>query len=289
MMKYETLELTPESRMSLPGKFMQLSDGFVHYEVDGHDTGDIVVLVHGFSSPLIIWDNTFDVLIKNGFRVLRYDLYGRGFSDRPNVKYNIELFYRQLHEIVKELDLTQKAVNLVGLSMGGIICIVFADRHPDLVKKISLIDPAGFPTGKRLFPIILKVPGLNYLILKFIGHERLIKGQMKDFYNYDQIDDYLKKYKEQTYYKGFLRAISSTILNFPFGGFTDIYKRVGARNFPMQLFWGEKDRVIPFTVSKKVQDTIPHIEFHTIKESGHIPHYTHSNEVNPLLIEFLKD
>lgn len=288
-MKYESLDITPELRESFPGKFIQLSDGFVHYELEGPKTGDVVVLVHGFSTPLFIWDNNFNVLIKNGFRVLRYDLFGRGFSDRPRTKYDIELFTRQLFELVNELDLIQQKINLVGLSVGGIICIVFADKYPNLVKKISLIDPAGFPTGKRVYPFILRVPGLNRLLVKIGGHNRLIQGQREDFYNYEHVDDYLEKYKEQTYYKGFLRAILSTIVNLPFTGFADTYKRVGTQNLPMQLFWGDKDQVIPYTVNQKVRTAIPHIEFHSIKGSGHVPHYTNPAKVNPLLVEFLKE
>ncbi|MFX0172668.1 MAG: alpha/beta fold hydrolase [Candidatus Hodarchaeota archaeon] len=232
-MKYESLEITAQLRESLPGKFIQLSDGFVYYELEGPETGDVVVLVYGFSTPLFIWDNNFDVLTKNDFRVLRYDLFGRGFSDRPRVMYDIELFNRQLFELVNELGFTKQKMNLVGLSVGGIICIVFADKYPNLVKKISLIDPAGFPTGTRLFPSILKVPGINRILLKIGGHNRLIQGQKEDFYNYEQIDKYLEKYKEQTYYKGFLRAILSTIVNLSFTGFVETFKRVGTQNLPM--------------------------------------------------------
>ncbi len=287
-MKYETIELTDEVRKTLPGSFIPLTDGITHYDLSGPEDGKTVVLVHGFSSPSFIWDPVFEALSKDDFRVLRYDLYGRGTSDRPLAQYNVDLFDRQLYELLSQLTLTQTPINLVGLSMGGIICINFAFKHPELVQKISFIDPAGFPTEKSLYPPILRIPIINRIILKFfITHKRLIEGQKPDFYNYKDIDDYLEKYQKQMKFRGFKRAIVSTVLNIPLSGFEDVYREVAASRLPMQLFWGKKDQTIPYTTSKIAKAIIPDIEFHTIEDSGHIPHYTHPKSVIPLLIEFL--
>jgi pimeloyl-ACP methyl ester carboxylesterase len=173
--------------------------------------------------------------------------------------------------------------------MGGGISVVFADKYPELVKKVSLIDPIGFPMGRNILLSILKVPVLNNLILKlYLSHNRIIEAQKEDFYQYGKVDDYLNKYTEQLRYKGFLQAMRSTVLNTPFTNLKETYERVGKRNIPVQLFWGEKDQTIPYATSQKVCTAVPAIEFHTIKESGHIPHYTHSGKVNPLLGNFLK-
>ncbi|MFX1518715.1 MAG: alpha/beta fold hydrolase [Promethearchaeota archaeon] len=288
-MNYESIELTDEIRESLPGKFIRLSDGVAHYELEGPSNGDVVVLVHGFSSPFFVWDPTFKFLVKEGFRVLRYDLFGRGYSDRPKVKYNMDLFIQQLFELVNQLGLAQKKFSLVGLSMGGGICVVFADKYPELVKKVSLIDPIGFPTEKSAFSSLLKIPRLNKLILRRFNHEKLIENQKGDFYHYNKFDEYLEKYAEQMRYAGWLRAIRSTILNLPFTNLKETYERIGKRKVPMQLFWGENDQTIPYSNSQKVCEAIPDILFHSVKECGHMPHYTRPNEVNPLLLQFLRD
>jgi len=67
-------------------------------------------------------------------RVLRYDLYGRGFSDRPDTVYNQTCFDKQLCELLTALG-NDKPINLIGLSMGGAIAIGFADKHPELVAN----------------------------------------------------------------------------------------------------------------------------------------------------------
>src|ERR1017187_5282006 len=73
----ELYSLDESVRKNAPGSFIHLSDGITHYELSGPDTGKLVVLVHGFSVPYYIWDSTFSRLVQQGFRVLRYDEYGR--------------------------------------------------------------------------------------------------------------------------------------------------------------------------------------------------------------------
>ncbi len=288
-MEYEYIELNDKTRESVPGEFIQLSEGFVHYELDGPVEGDVVVLVHGFSTPLFVWDPVFENLVKEGFRVLRYDLYGRGYSDRPHTTYNMDFFMHQLLELLEQLGLTKDRINLVGLSMGGGICVVFADKYPNMIKKVSLIDPIGFSIGRNTLLSILKIPVLNRLILRlYLGHNRIIEAQKEDFFEYEKVTNYLDKYTEQMKYEGFLQAIQSTVLNTPFTNLKETYERLGKRELPMQLFWGEKDQTIPYPTSQKVCAAVPSIEFHTIKECGHMPQYTRPNEVNPLLVKFLR-
>src|SRR6056297_3832870 len=125
-MKYEQITLTNTVRENLPGKFIKLSKGYTHYELleangpnaDGPKGSDLVVLVHGFSSPMFVWDKVAPFLKKNGFNVLRYDLYGRGFSDRPNYTYDKDIYDSQLINLLSTLGYEDTSFHLVGLSMG---------------------------------------------------------------------------------------------------------------------------------------------------------------------------
>ena len=42
-----------------------------------------MVLIHGISIPMWTWDEVVPPLVQAGFRVLRYDAFGRGESDYP--------------------------------------------------------------------------------------------------------------------------------------------------------------------------------------------------------------
>ena len=136
----ETKTLTDASRKNIPGSFIKLSQGVTHYQLEGPANAEVVILVHGFSVPYYIWDPTYDFLIKKGYRVLRYDMYGRGYSDRPDVPYNQELYNTQLLDLINQLKLNGK-INLAGVSFGGAVITNFTCSHPGMVNKLILVDP----------------------------------------------------------------------------------------------------------------------------------------------------
>jgi pimeloyl-ACP methyl ester carboxylesterase len=283
----ETKELNDAVRANAPGSFARLSDGLTHYELGGAINGQPVVLVHGFSVPYFIWDPTFAFLTKSGFRVLRYDLFGRGFSDRPPVSYNIDVFCKQLRELANTLDLER--FHLIGLSMGGPITASFATRHPEMVQKLVLVDPSGAKpiTLSRLLKGAT-TPGFGELVFGLFGSGHMIKSVESDFYNPIHIRDFVKKYMVQMKYKGYLRAILSTVRTGMLGEFSSTFWELGKLGIPTMLLWGRKDKTVPFAHSDVIRKAIPQVEFHAIDNCGHLPHYEKPEEVNPLLLEFLK-
>src|SRR5437879_6018100 len=52
----ESRTLDDAARKTATGSFVRLSDGVTHYQIDGPGTGRAIVLAHGFSVPLYIWE-----------------------------------------------------------------------------------------------------------------------------------------------------------------------------------------------------------------------------------------
>ena len=131
----ETLVLDDAARASMPTEsFVKLSDGYTHYEWGGPENGQPVVLVCGAGTPMFIWDYQFDALAQAGFHVLRYDLFGRGLSDRPSV-YTADLYDRQLLELLDSQGI-KTPVDLAGLSLGGAITIPVVPYKAGLKVKL---------------------------------------------------------------------------------------------------------------------------------------------------------
>ena len=284
----EAKELNDLTRKEASGSFIQLSDGVTHYELSNPEAEDTVVLVHGFSVPYFIYDPTFEFLTQSGFRVVRYDLFGRGLSDRPNTRYNIDLFTRQLGDLLDALRFT-RPVTLVGLSTGGPITGTFTARRPERVNKLVLIDPVG--ANPLPFARILKLaamPIVGETIIGWIGIDGMYKIISSDFFDRRLVEEFQSRYIIQMRYKGFKRAILSTIRNHMLESFLDDYQRVAQLGKPVLLFWGHNDPTVPFSHSAELRKAIPSVEFHAIENCGHIPHYEKPEEVNPILLEFLR-
>jgi pimeloyl-ACP methyl ester carboxylesterase len=283
----ETRELNDLTRKELSGSFIQLPDGVTHYELGNPDKENTVILVHGFSVPYFIYDPTFEFLTGSGFRVVRYDLFGRGFSDRPDTRYNIDLFVKQLADLMDTLCFT-RPVNLIGLSTGGPITATFTARFPERVNKLVLIDPIG----AKLLPFsrILKLaamPIAGEAIISLFRSEGTVKNFASDLLDRELVGNFQARYIAQMQYKGFKRGILSTIRNGMLDSFLRIYERVGKMDKPVLLFWGRNDPTVPFKHSYDLQAAIPNLEFHVIENCGHIPHYEKPEEVNPILLDFL--
>lgn len=280
--------LDEAARKSADGSFVKLRDGITHYELGNPKHEETVVLVHGFSVPYFIYDPTFEFLTRSGFRVLRYDIFGRGFSDRPKTHYNLDFFVRQLGDLLDALQLT-RPVNLIGLSMGGPITAAFTSQNPGRVDKLTLIDPAG-ARPITLSPLLkaARIPIVSDAILGVIGTDFLVKSAADDFFDPQLVAHFQARYKIQMQYKGFGRAILSTIRHHMLGSFIEVYRLLGGMGIPVLLFWGRDDRTVPFEHSADLRAAIPQAEFHVIEHCGHIPHYEKPDEVNPILLKFLR-
>lgn len=284
----ETRELNDDTRRMTGGSFVQLPDGVTHYELSNITRDHTVVLVHGFSVPYFIFDPTFHFLSHNGFRVLRYDLFGRGFSDRPNTQYTIDLFVKQLSDLLDALRFNHP-VCLIGLSMGGIISAAFTARYPGRVEKLILIDPAGarpVPLS-RMFKVLTK-PVIGEAILFIIGRRGMVRNIASDFFDKNLVEHFEQRYLIQMQFKGFKRAILSTIRNNMLGSFIDRYRQVGSAGKPVMLLWGRHDTTVPLKHSEDICAAIPNVEFHIMEDCSHIPHYEKPEETNIILLEFLR-
>src|ERR1041384_6127668 len=222
----EQRDLDAALRAGLPGRFASLSDGYTHYELDGpveSEGGRTVVLAAGFSVPYYIWDPTFKALTNAGFRVLRYDYYGRGYSDRPAIPFKDDMYVRQLDELLNAARISGP-IDLAGISFGGSLITSFADKYPDRVHSLVYFDPS-IRKPYQLSLIENIPPVWNYL--PAVLDERFwADGQLGDFLHPEHFPDWTARYTDQMHYKGFRRARLSEIVSNANVDQTDQLKRV---------------------------------------------------------------
>jgi pimeloyl-ACP methyl ester carboxylesterase len=141
------------------GNFIQDRHGFTHYKIDGKEQqGPMVVMSHGLGTSTNAFEAVAAELVNSGFKVLRYDFYGHGYSKyggrRTYWKYDNDMLVDQLEDLldyVEQEEVTgvqQGTTTIVGHSTGGVVAIeanrrwLKDDSKRDIVPSIILVAPA---------------------------------------------------------------------------------------------------------------------------------------------------
>ncbi|TCD46963.1 alpha/beta fold hydrolase [Chlorobium sp. N1] len=114
----------------------------IRYREYGEEHADRlpILFLHGYGAMLEHWDLNIPQF-SEGRRVYAMDLIGFGRSDKPNVRYSLELFAAQIEAFLQLKQIGR--VILVGHSMGAASAIFFADRRPEKVEALILANPSG--------------------------------------------------------------------------------------------------------------------------------------------------
>lgn len=286
----ETLDLTDAERERLGDNFISLPSGVTRYEIKGN--GRCVVLVHGYATPYHIYDKLFDALVEQGYCVLRYDLLGRGLSERADAEYAPDLFAKQLDEITTAL-LGDKSFVLVGTSMGGSICTTYTAKHPQKVQKLVLLAPAGMDNFKPpVYMKICKPRGIGELVFFNVAGKMLLTRCASEMYNLgeDEKDYYMRKFAESARYKGFLKctlsSLRNTILNTNYTA--KQYEKVSAQNVQTLCIWGDADKTMPHYQATRFKELCPKAQLITYEGSGHIFVYDEGERTSRDVIKFIE-
>ena len=123
--------------------FVEIEGASIYYELSG--TGPTIVLLHGFSFDMTVWDDQMEALTES-YRVLRYDLRGFGRSTAGDVAYT---HAGDLKALLDHFSISNPC--LAGLSLGGGAVINFALMYPDYARAIILVAPSlgGFRWSER--------------------------------------------------------------------------------------------------------------------------------------------
>jgi pimeloyl-ACP methyl ester carboxylesterase len=281
----ETVNLDQSVRAQAPGKFVKLSDGLVHYQLIGSAEGPTIVLIPGATLPFFVWDPIVDQLVGAGFRVLRFDLFGRGYSDRPNLRNDPAFFNKQIKELLNALQV-KVPVHLMGIASGGLTSVLYTDQYPNDVSSLTLICAEGLgatPFIVRLF----QIPVVSDYIVDISG-DKLLLDRLN---NYSQdpaiVNDLRNRFRPSIHIKGFKRSFLSLLRNMPIWSAGPVYQRVGQLRIPTLIVWGNQDHITPVAMAKPVHEAMPHAELRLL-ESGHLPQYEHPKLFTPILLDFLR-
>jgi len=266
------------------------NSGNIDLYYEDHGSGKPVVLIHGYPLSGASWEKQVPVLLDAGHRVITYDRRGFGKSSQPTTGYNYNTFAEDLHKLITQLELRDFA--LVGFSMGGGEVARYLGKYGSKgVSKAVIIS--GVP------PFLLKAPdnpeGLDSSV--FEGIQKAIVTDryafftefFKNFYNLDVLLG--KRVSEQVVQSSWnVAAGSSAVASLACvpTWHEDFRNDVARIDVPTLVIQGDADRILPIAASGlRAAKLIKGARLLVVKDGPHCITWTHAEQVNTELLEFL--
>ncbi|KAF5385411.1 hypothetical protein D9757_005387 [Collybiopsis confluens] len=278
----KTWTLYPPDLYGEEGTYVNLPYGKTRYWLMGPPESDKkIVLIHGLSVPAMIWKEVAPSLAAKGYRVLLYDLYGRGYSDAPQTKYDSNLYVTQLALLMQHVK-WDKAI-LVGVSMGGGVAAAFAASFPDLVEdRVIVISSAGLVltsdmsrTTKFMSLPLVQALTSSFIAQKFLQH---LIDSPNETTPVNPIEDIVRL--QSAHLPGFNNAISSTLREGPVRGEYRSFSSDVWNSRRLLIIHGTTDNTVPYKYAKMIESALPRhcrSEIVTIDGGGHDLTISHPN------------
>ncbi|KII94579.1 hypothetical protein PLICRDRAFT_96811 [Plicaturopsis crispa FD-325 SS-3] len=289
------------------GAYLQLPYGRMRYWLMGPEDGKKIVLIHGLSVPAIMWKDVAPTLAARGFRVLLYDLYGRGYSDAPATTYTTPLFTTQLALLMQHIHWDR--AHVAGVSMGGAIAVAFARDYPDLVEdRVALIACAGLlesadisRTNKfmssplvqtatsiapfRVRTVLVYIPSPQ-LYLQHLAASNATAPDSKspEAAQFDSIAHIVRI--QSAHLPGYNHALASSLRSGPPRGLASAFKQLGESGRKVLLIHGTEDNQVPYKYTAAIRALVPGAELVTVDGGPHDLTISHPDVVNKALVTF---
>ena len=260
----------------------------LYYE--DHGTGQPVVLIHGYPLDGSSWEKQTAALLEAGHRVITYDRRGFGRSSKPTTGYDYDTFATDLATILDTLDLHD--VVLVGFSMGtGEVGRYLGTRGADRVAKAVFLgslepyllqtddNPDGIP--QSVFdPLLAAVKADRYAFFtqffagffntdEFLGNrlsQEALDANQQLAYN---ASPYASVWAQPTWLTDFRADI----------------EKIGV---PSLIVHGTGDNILPVDATgRRFAQALPSATYVEIEGAPHGMLWTHAEEVNEILLDFL--
>lgn len=267
------------ARADAPGRFAKLPQGTTHYEWFGPSRGPVIVLIHGLTTPSFVWRGMTRGLAASGYRVLIYDLFGRGYSDRPAGRQNAAFFNRQLNDLLAHENVGDD-ITIVGYSMGGAVATCFAAAAPERIRQVVLLAPAGMhQLGDSTVKFIRDTPFLGDWVMRVFYPSVLRKGIRAEQGQFSSVKDIGKLQLAELKQRGFLPAVLSSLRGILSNTLDEEHQLLSERGVRVLAIWGRQDNLIPMTAAGTLATWNHDAHQEVIEDGGHAITYSHSEEV----------
>jgi pimeloyl-ACP methyl ester carboxylesterase len=270
------------ARAGVEPRFLDAAGWRVRYVRAG--TGPPLVLLHGFASSIYTWSETLPALAAQ-HDVIALDFPGFGGTEtRPTL--TADDLARVVPAVTDGLGLG--AYDLVGHSLGGAVAAVTAAAHPQRVRRLVLVDAAGFNLSAADRPAVVRalgaVPPAVFELLP-LARPSTTLGLRQVFHDSrlltrERVDEYLAPMVRP----GTAAALRS-LLGSRAG--LDVPAQVARIRQPTLVVWGRDDRWIAVSDASRFLAAIPGSRGEVLDSCGHMPQEERPADFARMVLAFL--
>ncbi|MDB5163474.1 MAG: hypothetical protein JWS12_91 [Candidatus Saccharibacteria bacterium] len=224
-------------------------------------------IIHGWTYNLEKWTVITDLLTKEGFRPVQLKV--PGLASRSKKVWDIDSYMAWLDQ---QLEGEEHPI-VIGHSNGGRIALAYAQKYPERLAQLILIDSAGIPndhylTAKlklktlrgvsKLGQPVKRVPGVRRVFYKIIGAR-----------DYEQAPPNMKKTMAN------MLAADKTI-------------HLRSIKTPVTLVWGRNDSTTPLRDGRLMRRKIRGAKLFVVEGARHAPMATHPQKVAQIIAKVVQ-
>ncbi len=233
----------------------------------GDGGGDPLVLLHGVATSRLIWRHVTAPLA-GARRVIAVDVPGFGESAPAAAGFELADAADALRE---RLELER--FDLLGHSLGGALAVAVAARHPDRVRRLVLVSPAGLaPRAQNV------AAALGHAAQVAVALRRRVGGRLVE-----HAPGRWAMFGTTVADPGRLSPDDARLMIRASGGASriaagvrqalaaDLRDDLAAAPMPVGVIWGDADRVVPYAGLEAIKALRPDAATETLHATGHVP------------------
>ncbi|HEY6047236.1 MAG TPA: alpha/beta hydrolase [Pyrinomonadaceae bacterium] len=265
----DSIDLIPHPEHSW---FTRVGGVRIHYQDAGDQDAPALILIHGFISSTLIWNDVFLPLAAAGFRVIALDLPGYGYSDKPvDGRYTIDAQAYAVISLMNRLEIDEATI--VGASYGGAVAATMALDYPERVTRLVLIGAVtNDDPMRKLVPRIAQLPLVGDVVTPlFLGSRWVLRKRMEDTYRRSgrPLDEHkLAARHHLLATAASQRAMLRTIRRWNANRISREAHLIRKRTL---ILWGEDDRHIPLSDGVRLREAIAGARLIVFRDCGHLP------------------
>jgi len=251
----------------------------VYYTEQG--SGDeTIVFGHGLLMDTSMWDAVAPQFA-NQYRVICFDFRGQGKTADPGQGYDIDTLVKDVSAFIRAIS--TQPVHYVGLSMGGMVGLPLAARHPDLLRSLVLLDTSAQAEPRRN---VIKYAVMTAIVKSF-GVKPLVPAMLPLMFGKSTLNNPAKR-EIISYWKQKLLGLNRTIVG-PVSGVTkrrDVTGELVNIKCPTLMIVGDEDLTTPLSCAENIAAHIANVELKIIPQCGHSSALEKPDAVSDLMKQF---